>query len=121
MRPTRSRCPRTSAADPKTGSGGYTLIELVITCSLLMLVIGVILASLDQVMKTEAYTADRTESLDNMRLTLNRMTREIRQASNVNETTSTPSRIEFDTYATGGTRHVTYVATGTDLTRQIGA
>jgi hypothetical protein len=120
MRPTRSRCPRTSAADSDGRSGGFTLIELVITCTLLLLVIGVILGALDQVMKTEAYTADRTDSLDAMRVTLNRMTREIRQASNVNEVTSTPSRIEFDTYISGGTRHVTYDATGTDLTRQLG-
>lgn len=84
-----------------------------------MLVVGVILSSLQEVMQAEAYTADRTASLDSMRLTLNRMTRELRQASSVDETTSTPSRIEFDTYGPEGTRHVVYDLTGTTLTRAV--
>lgn len=91
-----------------------------ITCGLMLLVLGVIYASLDEVVKADSYTADRTASLDDMRVALNRMTREIRQASNVDETTSTPSRIEFDTYGPTGPRHVVYTATGTVLTRQVG-
>jgi hypothetical protein len=85
-----------------------------------MLVLGVLFSALDGVVKSEAYSSDRTASLDNMRVTLNVMTRELRQASNVNEVTSTPSRIEFDTYGTSGPRHVVYQATGTVLTRTIG-
>jgi hypothetical protein len=84
-----------------------------------MLVLGVLFTSLDGVVKSEAYTADRTASLATMRVTLNVMTRELRQASSVNEATSTASRIEFDTYGNGVPRHVVYDATGTTLTRTV--
>lgn len=86
-----------------------------------MLILAVIFASLEQVVKSEAYSADRTASIDAMRLTLNRMTRELRQASSVDGVTSTPSRIEFDTYAGGSPRHVVYDASGTTLTRKLGS
>jgi hypothetical protein len=95
------------------------VLELAITCALLMLVLGVPFTSLDSVVKSEAYTADRTASLGTMRVTLNQLTRELRQASSVDETTSTESRIEFDTYGSGGERHVVYDATGTTLTRTV--
>lgn len=119
MRPTRSRSPRTSAADPDDRSTGFAILELVITCSLLLIVLGVIYAALDEVTRTEAYSADRTATLDDMRVTLNRMTRELRQASRVDEVTSTDSRIEFDTYGGGTARHVVYAVTGTGLTRTL--
>jgi hypothetical protein len=92
-----------------------------ITCSLLLLVLGVIYASLDEVVQADTYTSDRTASLDEMRVALNQMTREVRQASIVDELTSTPSRIAFDTYGPSGPLHVVYNATGTTLTRQVNA
>jgi hypothetical protein len=84
-----------------------------------MLVLGVLFTTLDNVVKSQAYTADRTAALGTMRVTLNVMTRELRQASSVNEATSTTSRIEFDTYGAEGPRHVVYDATGTTLTRSV--
>ena len=84
-----------------------------------MVVLIVLYGALDSVVRSQAYTADRTESLGTMRVTLNVMTRELRQASSVNETTSTPSRIEFDTYGAEGSRHVVYTAGGTTLTRAV--
>jgi hypothetical protein len=82
-------------------------------------VLAVIYATLDEVMRSEAYSADRSAALDDMRLTLNRMTRELRQASAVNEVTSTDSRIEFDSYGGGASRHVVYTVSGTNLTRSV--
>lgn len=119
MRPTRSHFQRTSAADTDSGSAGFTIVELVITCSLLLIVLGVIFSALDAVTKSEAYSSDRTAALDEMRITLNRMTRELRQASWVDEGTSTASRIEFDTYGSGTPRHVVYNVAGPDLTRTV--
>jgi type II secretory pathway component PulJ len=119
MQPTPSLSRRTNARDERDRSGGFTIIELLIACSLLLIVLGVIAASLDQVVMAESYTSDRTNSLDAMRLTLNRMTREIRQASSIDEPVSTPSRMEFDTYGSTGARHVVYNAVGTVLTRQV--
>jgi hypothetical protein len=91
-----------------------------ITVGLMMVVLGVIYSALDEVVRVETYTSDRTESLDEMRVALNRMTRELRQASMVDEVTSIPSRIEFDSYGPTGPRHVVYTASGTVLTRQVG-
>jgi hypothetical protein len=116
---TRSRSRRTSAADPTNPSAGFSIIEQVITCALLLIVLGVIYAALDGVMKSEAYSSDRTTALDDMRITLNRMTRELRQASAVDEPASTASRIEFDSYGGGASRHVVYQVSGTDLTRSV--
>lgn len=118
MPQTPSRSPRTSAADG--GDGGFTLVELLITVGLLMLILGVIFASLEQVVTAEAYSSDRSASLDSMRLTLNRMTRELRQASSVDDTTSTASHLEFDTYVQGTSQRVVYDASGTTLTRKVG-
>jgi hypothetical protein len=119
MRRTRSHSPRTSAADSAAQSAGFAIVELCITCTLLLIVLGVIYAALDGVMKSEAYSSDRTAALDDMRLTLNRMTRELRQASAVDEAASTSSRIEFDSYGGGSSRHVVYQVTGTNLTRSV--
>ena len=101
--------------------GGFTLIELLITVSLLMVVGVVILQTLDSVTRSQAYQADRTESLDSMRLVLNTMTKELRQATAVDDATSTASHISFTTYVRGVTRTVTYDATGTTLQRRLDA
>jgi type II secretory pathway component PulJ len=119
MRRTRSRFRRTSAADRARAAAGHTIIELAITCSLLLIVLGVIFSALDDVMNVQAYDSERTNSLDSMRLTLNTMTRELRQASSIDETTSTPSHIDFESYGRTGARHVVYNASGTTLTRQV--
>lgn len=119
MQPTRFPSQNISAANDHGRSGGFTIIELIITSALLMLILGVIFGSLEEVVKAEAYTSDRTASIDSMRVMLNRMTREVRQATSLDEATSTATRIEFDTYGNGVARHVVYVATGTTLTRQI--
>ncbi|MFM7271630.1 MAG: type II secretion system protein J, partial [Actinomycetes bacterium] len=99
--------------------GGFTLIELLITVSLLMVVGVVILQTLDSVTRSQAYQADRTESLDSMRLVLNTMTKELRQATAVDDATSTASHISFTTYIRGVSRQVQYTATSGTLTRRL--
>jgi hypothetical protein len=89
-------------------------------CALLLVVFGVIYEALDNVVQAETYATDRTDSLDSMRLGLNEMTRELRQAAGVDDT-STASQIDFETYSSGAAEHVTYRAVGTTLTRQAGA
>ncbi len=102
-------------------SDGFTLIELLITVSLLMVVGFVLIQTLDTFTRTEAYQADRTQSLDSMRLVLNGMTKELRQATAVDDANSTASHISFTTYVRGVTRTVTYDATGTTLKRRLDA
>jgi hypothetical protein len=85
----------------------------------LLVVLGVIYAALDSALTSEAFSTDRTAALDDMRVTLNQMTRELRQATAVDEPTSTSSRVAFDTYGDGAPRHVVYEVSGTDLTRSV--
>jgi prepilin-type N-terminal cleavage/methylation domain-containing protein len=123
MRATRSFTPRTSAAERGVGQAGFTLVELMITVALLAVVLGVVFDSLIQMQSSESFQEDRSTSLDSMRLTLNQMTRDLRQAASINEATATTSHLEFTTYklneATPTTEDVTYNATGTTLTRKV--
>jgi len=100
-------------------SDGFTLIELLITVSLLMVVGVVLIQTLDTFTRSQAYQADRTQSLDSMRLVLNGMTKELRQATAVDDANSTASHISFTTYIKGVTHTITYDATGTTLQRRL--
>jgi type II secretory pathway pseudopilin PulG len=113
MRPTRRLSRRISAAE-----SGFSLIELVLTVTLLMLVMGSLLTIFESVQRSAAFTENRSETLDSMRLTLDQMTKEIRQATAVSANSSS-SRLEMDTYILGVTKNVVYEATGTELTRSV--
>lgn len=86
-----------------------------------MIVLLATFASLESVSKSQAYQANRTETLDEMRGVLNRMTKDLRQATNVDETVSTASTITFSTYIDGVTTPVVYTASGTTLKRKVGS
>ena len=92
-----------------------------ITSALLILVVLTALSAFDTVSGSQAFQADRTKNLDDMRNVLNRMTRELRQASTVNEAASTASSITFTTAINGTATQIVYTATGTTLTKQIGS
>jgi type II secretory pathway pseudopilin PulG len=113
MRPTPNPSPRISAAE-----SGFSLIELVLTVTLLMFVMGSLLTIFESVQRSAAFTENRSETLDSMRLSLDQMTKEIRQATAVSPN-STSSRLEMDTYILGVTKQVVYEASGTELTRSV--
>jgi prepilin-type N-terminal cleavage/methylation domain-containing protein len=102
-------------------SDGFTLIELLITVSLLAIVGVVLIQTLTAVTRSEAYQADRTQSLDSMRLVLNGMTKELRQATAVDDANSSASHIVFTTYVRGTLRTITYDASGSTLKRRLDA
>lgn len=114
MRPTPSRSPRISAAD----QGGFSLIEVLITITLLAIVLGSLLTVFESVQRSAAFVQNRSESLDTMRLAIDQMTKEIRQASSVSAS-STASMIDMNTYILGVAKHVVYQASGTSLTRSV--
>lgn len=97
------------------------MIELSITSALLLLVLLTVFNALDSVSSAQAYQADRTQSLDNMRATLNKMTKELRQATTVSEASSTASSITFTTSINGIGTQIAYTASGTTLTKQVGS
>ena len=100
-----------------------------------MVVLLAIFDSLDTVSKSQAYQADRTQSIDDMRGALNRLTKELRQATSVTEPTATPSpTLTYVTYINDVSTTITYTATGTydssgvctspascNLTRKVGS
>ena len=104
----------------KRGQEGFTLVEVTVVMMLFVIVIGVIFAMLVNVQKAESFTQRRGDTLDQMRLAMDRMTKELRQATSV-VGTPTPSHIEFMTYENGTLADVTYDATGTTLTRKVGS
>ena len=87
-----------------------------------MVVLVAIFNSLDTVSKSQAFQADRTQNIDDMRGVLNRMTKELRQATSVTEPTTTPSpTLTYVTYLDDQPTTITYTASGTTLTRKVGA
>ncbi len=113
MRPISSRFRRISARDD-----GFTLVELVFTAGLLLVVLGSILGVFQVVQRQTAFVKERSEALDSMRIAIDRMTKEIRQASLV-EADSTPGRLEMTTYVLGVQKTIVYEVTGENLTRSV--
>ncbi len=97
-----------------------TIIELMISSSILLVVLLATLGSFESVSNAQAFQADRTKTIDEMRGVLNRMTKDLRQATSVDETTSTASTISYSTAINGVSTQIVYAATGSTLTRQVG-
>ena len=98
-----------------------TIVELMITSALLILVVLTALSAFDTVSGSQAYQADRTKNLDDMRNVLNRMTRELRQASSITEASSTATSVTFTSAINGTATQINYTASGTTLSKTIGA
>lgn len=95
---------------------GFTLLELVVVTTLLMIVITAILTSFEVVQKASVRESSRSEETDKVRLAMEQMTKEIRQAADV-RAGSSASFLDVDTYLNGVATHVSYTATGTTLNR----
>ena len=117
MRPARSSSPKTSVR--RRDAAGIALVELIIFTALVMIVIVAALTSLESVTNAQAFQMNRSESLASMRTALNRMTKELRQASAVDTSTSNASVMSFTTYVGAVPRTVLYRASGTTLTRSL--
>jgi Tfp pilus assembly protein PilW len=109
---------------------GITIVEVAVTTALLMIVLLGAFNSFDTISKSQAFQADRSVTINDMRNTLNKMTKELRQATSVTQPASTPSStLTYVTYVNGAATTITYAVTGTctsgaptcTLTRQVGA
>ena len=109
--------PRTAAED------GFTLVELLIAATLMMIVLTASLATIVKIDRGQREVASRTDELSRARQGVERMTREIRQASAV--TSVTPSSLTVDTIvrlngaATPVRRSVTYACASSVCTRSV--
>jgi len=95
---------------------GFTLLELVVVTTLLMIVMTTILTSFEVVQKASVRESSRSEETDTVRLAMEQMTKDIRQASDV-RAGSSASFLDIDTYLNGVAMHVSYTASGTTLKR----
>jgi Tfp pilus assembly protein FimT len=102
----------------KRDEQGTSLIELLFALSLLTIVVVVFASSFLSVQKSDAYVQGRAQSLDEMRFTMNRMTRDLRQGEAFLGT-PTASALTMRTYIKGTLHNVTYSATGTSLRRSV--
>jgi prepilin-type N-terminal cleavage/methylation domain-containing protein len=125
MQLTRDRCDAASARKRASlmverRESGFTLVELLIVMALLGIVSVVLFTQLTSVQKGEVFERGRAEALDEMRVAMDRMSREIRQAYSVTPTPSA-STLAIDTYVQGSPVHIVYTVSGTTLTRQAGS
>ncbi len=98
---------------------GTSLIELLFAMSLLTIVVVAFGSSFLSIQKSDAYVQGRAESLDEMRVTINRMTRDLRQGSAfVGQPTT--SDLTVRTYVNGVARDVRYEVSGSTLLRSVG-
>jgi Tfp pilus assembly protein PilW len=116
MRRTRFRFPRTSARS--RDATGASLLEVVVTVSLLLVVCVPLFAALTSTQRSEEFVRGRAAALDDLRVTMDRLTRDVRQGSTV-VGTPTANLLALNTYVRGVPHVVTYTASGTTLTRAV--
>lgn len=85
------------------------------TVSIFAIVLTALLGVFISVQRSQAYVTDRSESMDQLRIALDRVSKEVRQATTV--TTKTPTSIAMSTYVAGAAEVVTWSVTGGVLRR----
>ena len=95
---------------------GFTLLELVVVTTLLMVVMTTILTGFEVVQKASVRESSRSEETDRVRLAMEQITKDTRQAADVRAGSST-SFLDLDSYINGVSTHISYTASGTTLQR----
>ena len=90
------------------------------TTALLLVVVGSLLGIFEAVQRTAAFTQSRVESTDQMRLAMETVTKELRQASSITSD-SDASTLTMATYINGNPVQVTYTVSGETLYREMGS
>ena len=97
---------------------GFTIIELMMVCSLLMIVMVAILSAFSVVQTASVRETARSEESDNVRVAMERLSKEVRQAIDVRGGSST-SYLDIDTYVNGNETRIYYTAAAGKLTRTV--
>ncbi len=107
-------------------SGGFTLIELLMAASLSLLVIGGSVGILTTGLRSEPRIAERTADIQAARVSMEKLTRELREGSLI--TTATSNQLSLVTHVNSGTCgegastevpicQVTYLCSASECTR----
>lgn len=91
---------------------------MLIVTSVLLVVLTSMATFFNVIQRTSMRQDKRNEVTDNMRLAMERITKEIRQATAIRDG-SGGSLLDFDTYVDGTATHLTYTAAGTTLSRTV--
>jgi hypothetical protein len=94
-------------------------MELTIVIAILLVVIVSILMQLTSAQRSEVFAADRGAAIDETRVSMARMTKDLRQASSV-DPSSSATFMSMTTYVEGSQTTVTYTISGTNLLRTVG-
>lgn len=96
-----SRC----GARPRPGTtdeNGFTLVELLVATAVGLVVLGALVTVMTSVLQAQPEQQKRAAQIQDGRVTLERMVRELRQGKPVTETTSSSTQISVDTYTRSG-------------------
>jgi hypothetical protein len=93
-----------------------TVVELVVTTALLLVIVTSMMTFFSVAQRTTVRQTARSQEADEVRLVMNRLTKELRQAEEVNSSSSI-SILDFDTYVNAVAKHIVYQVSGTDLLR----
>jgi type II secretory pathway component PulJ len=96
---------------------GVTVVELMVTVAVMAIVVAAVM-SVWLRGQTESSTVNaRSNDLNDTRLAMQLMTKDLRQAAAVH--TDTASTIDVDTYVNGVKHRIAYTASGSNLTRSV--
>jgi type II secretory pathway pseudopilin PulG len=97
---------------------GTTVIELVIASGIFLIMLVAVLNVLDTGTKQERAQQARHSAMLQLRNSMTRMTKDIRQVISI-APSSSQTRLDTQTYLSGAQHHVVYQITSTELTRTI--
>lgn len=98
---------------------GATLVELVVVMGLLLVVMGSILSAYMTGVRTEKAAEVRDVALEELRYSMARLTKDVRQAVSI-EASSSTSRLAIQTLINGVQHRVVFEVVGTELRRTVG-
>jgi len=87
--------------------------------TILLVVLASLLGVFQVVQRQTAFVQNRSETLDTMRIAVDRMTKEIRQARII-DPASTATHLEMTTYVLGVQKDIVYTVAGESLSRSVG-
>ena len=100
---------------------GFTLVEALVTMSIMVMVGALVVTSLIQGSRSTAGAQDRSEGIAELQLALERLSRELRAADPL--TVAAAGSVELEVTRDGQTREIAYAVTGRELveSRTVGA
>jgi type II secretory pathway pseudopilin PulG len=108
------------------GEAGFTIVELVVTSAILLLIVSATMAVLIAAQRATGFSSRRGQTQDEVRLAMDRLTKDLRQATRFNTDFAAPGSwtdddLDFLTYTVASPDvpvRVRWRVTGTTLSRQ---